>query len=227
MYHKKFIDFVENCNLHNQFVGFGNPCSKILIIGKEVSSEDGNYNNNSTDWELMIDQKEPSFNPLQAWKGGLVKETSDTWKKYQKLHDVIVKGSIDTDSSKVLSFQDDFFITEMNQNSEKNTGTAQKRNDFKESLVSRKSTIINHNYIRSFPVVVLACSNYITGKEIESVFNVRFKEEKVCGSKRNRFWTHYDVSNKQLVIHTRQLSNNVTNDLLIKMGELIRRHLNK
>lgn len=226
MYNKEFIDFVENCRLHNQFVGFGNPHSKILIIGKEVSGDEGNYHKNSVDWKLMIDQKEPIFNPLHAWKGGLVKGTSNTWKNYQKLHDVIVKGSIDTDSSKVLSFQDDFFITEMNQNPERNTGIAQKKDDFKKSLNRRKEIIINHDYIRSFPVVVLACSNYIIGEEIERIFNVRFKEEEKCGN-RNTFWTHYDESNKRLVIHTRQLSNNVTNDLLIKMGELIRQHLNK
>lgn len=244
MYSNEFKEFVENCAKHNQFVGFGNPASKVVIIGKEVAtdleSEEQNineYNQNASYWQENIKQNKTQGeiknwnpeskdnNPLYAWKGVIKKKTSDTWKKYQKLHDIVEIGFIDTDNSKDLTFLEDFFITEMNQNPSKKTADAQKKNDFKKSLEFRKKSIINHDFIKNFPVVILACSNYIIGKEIETIFDVRFDKE--YGSSQNKFWTHFDNDRKRLVIHTRQLSGHVLNSMLEEMGNLVRHHLNK
>ena len=45
-------------------------------------------------------------------------------------------------------------------------------------------------------------------------------------SKGNWFCTHYDDKNpNRLVIHTRQLSNGVSYEMIDKMAEIIRKHL--
>lgn len=45
-YIKEFKDLLDNPQWENEFVGYGNPNAKILIIGKEAAAEQG-----SIDWE--------------------------------------------------------------------------------------------------------------------------------------------------------------------------------
>ena len=261
-YNKEFKAFVEKCIENNQFVGFGNPSEKVLIIGKEVSTDKQSdkaidkqntvsINQNPKEWceniNKNISQSDvPTWhyieklplckvnnNPLFPWKGTLKKDTSDTWEKYQKLHDIIFKGEIDYDNNKIIDFPEDFFITEMNQNGSRTTSDAQKASDFKNNLEFRKNNLINSSFIRSFPVIILACSDYIKNndkiREIDDIFGVKYdgdKNGKYWYSKANWFYTHHNTDNSKLVIHTRQLSANVKNELLKDMAEVIREHLN-
>lgn len=169
-------------------------------------------------------------NPLFPWKGTIKKQTSDTWKKYQKLHDIIYNGKINSDNSIEVSFLDNFFITEMNQNASRTTNAAQNKSDFIENLEFRKEKIIDTDYFKRFPVVILACSNYIwnveNDRQITNIFDVKFDKE-FSYSSQNKYRTHYNESGKRLVIHTRQLSMAVLDNMLIGMGNLIRNHLDK
>lgn len=262
-YTKEFKKFVDKCVENKQFVGFGNPSEKVLIIGKEVSIDKQSYKaidkqntesiiQNPKEWCENVNngisqsdvpmwhfiEKLPlckvNNNPLFPFKGDLKKDTSDTWKKYQKLHDIIFKRQIDLDNNKMIDFPEDFFITEMNQTGSKTTSDAQKAPCFNDNLEFRKNNIINSDFIRAFPVVVLACSDYITNddkvRKIDDIFGVKYdgdKNGKYWYSKANWFYTHHNTDNSKLVIHTRQLSANVKNEMLIKMGEIIREHLNK
>jgi len=72
---------------------------------------------------------------------------------------------------------------------------------------------------------VLACSNYISGKQITEIFGVKFDKE--VGEKRQRYWIHYNKKETKLVIHTRQLSGAVSNELLENMATDIREFLKK
>lgn len=243
----------------NSFLGTGNPSSKILIVGKEVATNLESLDplekqnsistiNNVLDWNKNIlnnvnqenikpwvfneqlDLANVDNNPLFAFKGCIKKNTSDTWKKYQKLYDIIFRGEIDRNNELELDFQKQFFITEMSELPSKTTGKAQINIDFKPKLETRKNTFFKSEFIQDFPVVVLACSNYITNKgnnrEIDDIFNVKFVEEK--GTKQQKFWIHKSKTAKpKLVIHTRQLSNAVEDKLLIKIGQEIKEFLNQ
>ena len=229
------------------YLGLGNPSSKILVVGKEVSTdlEENqnyileeqnlyNYNKNALDWDdnikKNISQKcienwifnDPNKinNPIFAFKGALIKEEGKTWRKYQKLHDNIFKRKFFSNERFGHNFQERFFITEMSDAPSKTTGKALQRKNFKRELENRKNTFLKSNFIQNFPVVILACNDYITGNEIEEIFTVNFCEQK--GNGNQLFWTHYNTVKTKLVIHTRQLSTNVSNNLISEIAEVIR-----
>jgi len=238
----------------NTFLGTGNPNAKILIVGKEVATNLESSDslekqnsistiNNALDWNKnvlnnvnqenikpwlfneQLDLANVDNNPLFAFKGSIKKYTSDTWKKYQKLYDIIFKGEINRNNELELDFQKQFFITEMSELPSKTTGKAIKNSDFEQKLQHRKDTFFKSKFIQDFPIVVLACSNYITNKgenrEIDDIFNVKFISE--GGTPSQKFWIHRNKSKKtKLVIHTRQLSNAIEDELLIKIGEEIK-----
>jgi hypothetical protein len=245
-YTKEFKEIVK----FGAYIGTGNPNSKILIVGKEVATdtEDGlnkplenknlkDFEKNSIEWKKNIDTNKNQgevlnwpieSNPLFAFKGTIKKKTSDTWKKYQKLHDLIFKGNINKNNELELDFQKDFFITEMSEIPSKTTNKAQNNINFKEKLKYRKDNFFTSNYIQNFPVIILACSNYIINhdenREIDDIFNVSFIEEK--GTEKQKFWIHKSKTNKpKLVIHTRQLSNAVEDNLLIGIAKEINEFL--
>ena len=116
---------------------------------------------------------------------------------------------------------------------QKNTRNASKNIEFKPKLIKRKIDFFKSKFIQDFPVIVLACSNYITPTEIYEIFDVAFEiggkyPDDDSTSMQSHFWIHYnkDKNNKpKLVIHTRQLSVDVSNELLKEMGKVIRNHL--
>ncbi len=248
MYSKEFKKLVEQGLSKKTFIGFGNPNAKILIVGKEVSNSDEKdgmdfYNKNAEIWKFNIERNikqadvKDRYNPLFAYKGlTRGQNKSNTWRNYQKLYDIIFDIDKNLNNESMLNFQTKFFITEMSEIPAKTTNSAQKKKEFKESLERRKNEFFKENdFIKKFPVIILACSNYIWNKEndwqINNIFDVTYDENKIYSkgvyefSSKNRFWTHYNETGKKLVIHTRQLSNNVRNDMLLEMGKLIKQHL--
>jgi len=259
-YSDEFKKLINNELQNPTYIGLGNPNAKILIVGKEVSINPNSveeihqlgikfYKNNIHDWMLNIqnniDQKDVTewlpekkeSNPLYFLKGEIKKNVSYTWKNYEKLHEIIYFEKLIPDNLRILEFQKDFFITEMSNFPSKTTHIAQQNKKFKEELEKRKNTFFRSEFIQNFPVVVLACSNYIWNKDndwqINDIFRVTYDFDKKYSkgvyefSEKNRFWTHYSENGEKLVIHTRQLSNNVKNDMLTEMGTLIKHHLAK
>jgi hypothetical protein len=239
-YSQQFIDALE----FNTFIGTGNPNSKILIIGKEVATdtEDGknaeleaknleDFNNNVNAWKKNVNQnlkqtdipiwhfENVENNPLYAFKGARINKEGHTWRKYQKLNNFIFNKA----GNSMINFQEEFFISEMSALPAKTTGKAQKNPEFKPSLIHRKETFLKSTFIQSFPVVVLACSNYIKGNEICEIFQVDFHEE--IGEKTQKFWIHKNKDNSKLVIHTRNLSADVSDLLLSQISEEIKKFL--
>lgn len=233
-YKKEFKSFVDKCVANKYLVGTGNSNSKILLIGKEaaISKEDENkinqYNDNARSWknhindgtcEVLAYNVDEKHDLRKGWG-------RNTWSKYQKLKDLIFK-------EKPKKFRVDFlekcFTTEINDAPSKNTATADKK-----GLNERKKLFKNSAFIQQFPVIVLACSNYITNygeiREIDNVFDVTYDGDdtgKYVFTKQNWFFTHHNSDKSKLVIHTRQLSANVKNEMLEKISEIIREHLQR
>ena len=231
MYQRDFIEFVEK-GINNFYIGTGNPNSKILIIGKESAIETNDfqsfewYGNNAKDWKNHIENKTCEIleyhvdekHPLRKSWG------KNTWSKYQKLSDYILEK--ETESFKV-DFLNHIFTSEINDSPSKTTSKADKTN-----ISSRKEILKASEFIQNFPVIVLACSNYITNdensREINDIFEVEYIGNEI-GTKfysaGNWYFLHYNKDRTKLVIHTRQLSTNVNNELLKDLAEIIRKHL--
>jgi hypothetical protein len=239
-YSEKFKDVIEL----NTYIGTGNPNSQILVIGKEVATdvEEGSnvelenknlqkFNSNCADWLKNINEnisqdnipkwefEKDENNPLYAFKGVGINKEGHTWRKYQKLNNYIFNKK----DNKKINFQEEFFITEMSILPSKTTGKAQKKANFHSNLAERKKTFLESDFIQDFPIVILACSNYIVGEEITSIFKVDFFEEK--GSGKQKYWIHWNSDKTKIVIHTRQLSGNVSNNLLLGISNEVKKLL--
>ena len=103
----------------------------------------------------------------------------------------------------------------------------------KSSIQDRLRFFKESKFIQDFPVIILACGGYIKNddkvREIDNTFHVEFCREYGSKESKNRFWTHVDDKNAptKLVIHTRQLSNGVSKDLIKEMSKVIRVYLRK
>lgn len=167
--YSKAVDFNEN----NEFVGFGNPNSSILIIGQEHTLQGNDWekfhNNNCEQWIKTLkeslrahrwekelgDYKFPEFfNPRNPFFPKEIDyKESHTWFNYQKLMDVVCPHSGTT-----INFFDHCFITEMsNICSTHNPQTK----DVEKSIAHRfdlmKETV---DFWKHFKVVILACGPY-------------------------------------------------------------------
>lgn len=244
-----FEKAVNECKNTGFYIGTGNPNSKILIIGKETATDIENkanrdelyvrfqgeclqdFNENAIKWSLNI-KNQVDANSLPDWIGGKDSPLSSnplfpfkslhtkqlkegqTWRKYQKLHDLVFFGDKSLSKEKEFNFHSNFFLTEMNNSPAKFT-----RHADKSGIPNRKQFFKQSDFFQSFPVVILACSNYVNGDEIKEIFSVRF--DKQFGKGKQLFWTHYDSDRTKLVIHTRQLSTNVSDDLLMEIAHEI------
>lgn len=262
MYSSNFSNLVLNSK-ENFYVGSGNPNSKILIVGKESAIGDKNdfekqnrknYLSNLSDWKLNIKKKIYSVdknwnydeymtdinaknNPLFSFKGVNIKDHREgqTFRKYQKLHDIIINGRIIDNKDRPYDFQNNFFLTEMSDNPFPTTRQAKEQDEFEIKLEKRKNCFFKSNFIQDFQVVVLACGDYIWNygiKENRQILNIFGTDYVDCFEtketrKPQKFYIHKynkaDNRKPKIVIHTNQLSGSVaSNELLIEMGNIIR-----
>lgn len=243
-YSNEFKEAVDNCVSNGTHIGTGNPNAKILFVGQEAAFEEKNdeYKSNAIDWQNHIKNNTTQrFNFQVDDNESYLRKTwgKNTWSKYQKLHDYIFNKK---EKPFHIDFLENVFTTEMSDNPAKKTKDAQKKKDFKNDLQKRKKTFFKEDFIQNFSVIVLACSNYIENNpknwELNELFKVEFFNDRDClyldkfkefklYSRGNWYFLHSNEDQTKLVIHTRQLSTNVNNELLKDMGEIIRGHLIK
>lgn len=242
-YSEEFKKIVDNCVIEGTHIGTGNPNSKILFVGQEAAFTEvtNEYKSNAEEWKKNINDSSRLINnyPVDDSTPYLKKTWGkNTWSKYQKLHDYI----FDKENKPYhIDFLENVFTTEMSDNPAKTNIEANKNPNFKSDLQKRKDTFFKENFIKDFNVIVLACSKYIVNNEknweINNLFEVEFpgndfeyveglKASKIY-SKGNWYFLHLNKEKTKMVIHTRQLSSNVNDDLLKDMGRIIREHLIK
>ncbi len=227
---ESFKSLVNDCiaNQPNTYIGIGDyENAVILFVGKEGSAEEKSHDEISSaeDWKKVIDGETC---------GRKTSESSDkykypdrcTWGKYQKLHDYIHPEYKHTAPTGV-NFTERIFATEMSDVRCKNTGTAQKNPMFEERLRIRKENFFKTDFIQSFPVVVLACSDYISKEEICCIFGVEDSCKKEVISSKSSFQIYYNPEHTKMVVHTRQLSGSLPDRLLKEIGGKIREFMQK
>jgi hypothetical protein len=237
---ENFKKITKSCVDNDAYIGLGNPNAKILFVGQESALEkrEERYDNNASEWKnhiinstsQVLNYDVDENHPLRKYWG------KNTWSKYQKLSEFIFQKEV---KPFYVDFLENIFTTEMSDNPSKRTSEAQKKKDFKLNLQIRKDTFFKEGFIQDFPVVVLACSGYIQNneklREIDDIFKVSYPVDtngkpndeigKHWYNKTNWFYLHYNDDKTKLVIHTRQLSNDVVGQMLKDMGKIIREHL--
>lgn len=230
-----FKKLVQANIANNTYLGIGDyEHAEILFVGKEGSHvyQENKKNNDeisfAREWAAILDsngRKTSKDSNEYRYPSG------HTWSKYQKLHDVIYPAFRHT-ARMGVNFTERIFTTEMSTIRCKNTSTAQKDPDFDKQLKERKENFFkNTEFIQAFPVVVLACSNYISENDIRDIFGVVFDRKYEIPSrvgKRNfSFCIYYNREHSKLVIHTRQLSGAIPDELLEEIGNCIKDFMRK
>lgn len=225
-----FEDIIKICKSQEQLIGTGNPLAPILVIGKESAYKAQNNEEIKEHIKGNIKAVEDCF-----YNGDLVnlflqehpKHHTHTWNVYQKLFDYIIyENEQPRGKETALNFGTWGFFTEMNNTASPKTADAEQ---------NLRTEMFKHPFFRDFPVVILACSNYITNqgdkRQIDETFAVRYDKERDCHiggpvyEKGQWFYTHHSENGKRLVIHTRQLSQ-YCNDLMLRdMAKIVRWHL--
>lgn len=232
----QFRDYINTCMTpHNiEFIGLGNPYAKILLVGQESAMKTkegeenkviGEVNNrfikeyNNRNYLYLYYQ--PRFYQDRVDKHGK-RILNHTWNAYQKLIDFIrPENKRSTGIEENTDFCMDAFTTEMN-----NTISPHRAPNWK----PRIETFKHSDYIKGFPVVILACSHYIHNidgdRQIDETFDVTYdtKDGAHLYPGGMRFYTHHSSDRRRLVIHTRQLSM-YSFELLHGMAEVIIKHL--
>lgn len=237
---KLFKEFLEKCKKNSQICGAGNPYAQILIVGQEHRSD--KPIESEKEWQGYLENNYRYCEIDNPW---IIKdENSDLWRKYQNStptwssYQHLIEKVLLNRKKRVLQgdkdFEFDAFTTELNNEAKPSSRVKGKeeRKKLRERIEARLNILKNSDYIKSFPVIVLACGDYIRNnkkvREIDNTFRVTFSE-RFNFSKGNWFCTHYDDTDpKRLVIHTRQLSNGVSYEMIDKMmAPIIREHLRK
>ena len=236
---KLFKDFLEECKKNNQICGAGNPYAQILLVGQEHRSDEPIES--EKEWQKYLDKNYGYCEIENPW---IIKdENSDLWRKYQNstptwsCYQRLIEKALGERKKRVLQgdkdFEFDAFTTELN-NEAKSSSRVKGKNErekLRERIEARLKVFKHSDYIKSFPVIVLACGGYIRNnnkvREIDDTFHVTFSK-RYDYSTGNWFCTHYDDTNpKRLVIHTRQLSNGVSYKMIDEMAKVIGDHLDE
>jgi|SRR5690554_1588273 len=235
MFTKDFERFVKS-GIDNYYIGLGNPNAPILIIGQEpkIRKQDlqgiEKHSENAEEWMRNIENNKPQINSYFVDENHIFRKErswgSNTWSKYQTLNNFIFQRER---KPYYIDFLEDVFTTEMNESPAENNVISDKI-----SIPNRKRLLQDSPFIQNFPVVILACSQYIKNTpenpEINNTFGVTYDGDesgKHEYSRGNWFYTHHNEDRSKLVIHTRQLSNSVSPKLLEGIADKVREHLNK
>lgn len=211
-----------------QYIGLGNPNAKILFIGKEAGAEieEEIFHGSVKSW------KEKAFNYSERYipKEAKIRNLNHTWQRYQKLYDCIL-SNLNIESHKSdkyeISFVENIFTTELSNLHAPNTKDAKKQEKFEEELKLRKIDFFKSKFIENFQIVIIFASDnkYIEtySGEICELFNVKFDKLHNPYTK-DKIWIHSENETEKktkLLIHTRQLTNRITNELIPNICDII------
>lgn len=230
---QQFREYIDACRRKHEYVGLGNPYANILLIGQEpaqAGDADEHIKKNIDDVLACLNNgdldklyHQPRFYTDRTDRNGKP-ILNRTWDAYQKLIDYIRPPERRSIDRKYTDFCMDAFTTELN-----NTVSPRQAKERK----LRLETLKESDFIRGFPVIILACGPYIHNidgdRQIDETFSVTYDGDAegrydYSKSKSKWFCTHHSSDHRRLVIHTIQLSQ-YSNDLLSGMAQQIQQHL--
>lgn len=228
-----FEEFLAECKNRKEWSGQGNPNADILIIGKEPHNGE------------LIKEKEKIQEKLQkqedhcrsgVW-GTAPRKGNPTWSNYQNLIEKVYSDR--KFDPRLFDFEKYAFTTELNTIFRPKAVLDE---ETKSNINKRLCFFKDSEFIKSFPIIVLACGNFISNDEekgflINTTFRVEYDIEpdskgKPTGehnytTRGHWFYTHHGANGKKLVIHTRQLSFLFDYSFIKDMANEIRDHLIK
>lgn len=244
-YSSEFLELVNNAYQKSEklipedkefgnpfYIGFGNPNSEIIIFGKEkgfkvdknckksVEKLEHESLQNPNEWKYYIDNS-ITINTEKFYESGYYQnaffpylnqnKTGHTWNKYYTLLKFIYPD--------ILKENNDFFrysfISEIN-------FQPSKVSLIKKFKAENRIEFLKSEYFKNFKVIILACGNYLDKKSIENIFSVKH-EELNLSRKREKFEVFFGEN--RILLNTRQLSFDVSNEYLKRIADKVKNHI--
>ncbi len=236
-----FLEFLKECGDKEQICGAGNHNSNILLVGNEHYSK---TSVSDDDWKNYLKTNYDYCANTKTWSNF---NKSKTWLYYQKLIDAAIPNRLKPTVRGERNFEEDAFTTELNSEAKPSSRVKGKeREELRKRIQSRLDLFKQSEFIKSFPVVVLACGSYLINNvekgitQINDTFDVKFdnqlnRDGVPIGwhkSENGKLWftTQHSKDKQKLVIHTWQFSLRCTKRedrewLISEMASVIREHL--
>ena len=191
------------------------------------------FQSNVSQWEHILSTNEvPNYdgerpisheNPLYAYgnqfnKRDIRKEgkpynggTSSTYLNYEKLYEQLF---LQGEKLEKINFQKEFFITEFSDYPTKESYKNEDIEALRKQSIEERKPLFAMPFFKEFPIVIVAAGDYPSRYHInlEQTFDVVFQKEIKVG--RDRYFLHFSKDNKRILIHTRQLSNSFSRELI-------------
>ncbi len=225
-----FFENLLNKIEEKQYIGLGNPDAKILFIGKEAGAEfeTNIFHGGVKSWK----EKEFDYSKKYIPEKKKLRNLNHTWQRYQKLYDCIIsnleiKKEFEKKDKYEINFVENVFTTELSNLHAPNTKVAKEQENFEKELKIRKNEYFQSDFIKQFPIIIIFASDkkYIEtySGEVCKLFNVKF--EKIHNeTAKDKIWIHSEIENEKnprILIHTRQLTNRITEELIPNICDLI------
>ena len=209
-------------------------------IGKEETTENLEkkkeelFQSNVSQWEHILSTKEvPNYdgerpisheNPLYAYgnqfnKKDVRKEgkpynggTSVTYLNYEKLYEQLF---LQGEKLEKINFQKEFFITEFSDYPTKESYKNEDIESLRKQSIEERKPLFALPFFKEFPIVIVAAGDYPEkyNFDMQQTFDVQWEGKTIQVGK---YWynLHFSKDNKRILIHTRQLSNSFSRELI-------------
>jgi len=148
--------------------------------------------------------------------------TSSTYLNYEKLYEQLF---LQGEKLKKINFQKEFFITEFSDYPTKESYNDKEIEALRQQSIEERKPLFELPFFKDFPIVIVAAGDYpyLYHIDLEKTFDVIFKKEIKVG--RDRYFLHFSKDNKRILIHTRQLSNSFSGELIVAIANEAKKFL--
>ena len=237
-YSEEFIQLIDETE-NGEFIGFGNPNSKILFVGKECGLDLTNQvdkfvyeKSNKPNWEhwsqnikdtpitpesIPVWKDSNEYNPLFPYKGDSLPACNGTWNNYSKIVSQLFSEMV-TESSPFHQFS---FLTELNDLVMKFSTHSE---EVQNAINRRCANLLSKPFFRQFPIVIVGCGHYVPeyNVNLEEVFDQKWDGSTISVGKNE--WINVHRNGNRILIHTRQLSM-CSNKLIEEIVALCRQYI--
>lgn len=149
--------------------------------------------------------------------------TSDTYTKYEKLYEQLF---LQGEKLKKINFQKEFFITELSDYPTKESYNDKEIEALRQQSIEERKPLFALPFFKDFPIVIVAAGDYpIKYKfDMQQTFDVQWEGKTIQVGK---YWynLHFSKDNKRILIHTRQLSNSVSDEFIAAIASEAKKFL--
>jgi len=209
-------------------------CDINIKSWEEVLSENEvpNYDGENPAIERFEEIKKPQYGwgcqnnkVSKKLKSGEYSEgTSSTYLNYEKLYEQLF---LQGEKLKKINFQKEFFITELSDYPTKESYNDKEIEALRQQSIEERKPLFELPFFKEFPIVIVAAGDYpIKYKfDMQQIFDVQWEGKTIQVGEKYWYNLHYSKDNKRILIHTRQLSNRVSNELIVAIANEAKKFL--